>query len=94
MNEEGVDLPRWVHSVVQEEWTVEVFDLELLRYQNVEDEMVQLLQIALECTVQYPDKRPSMAEVTSQIEELYSASLKHGRDENQDDVGDEISQQY
>lgn len=94
MNEEGVDLPRWVHSVVQEEWTVEVFDLELLRYQNVEDEMVQLLQIALECTVQYPDKRPSMAEVTSQIEELYSASLKHGRDENQDEVGDEISQQY
>ncbi|XP_004292489.1 PREDICTED: probable inactive receptor kinase At1g48480 [Fragaria vesca subsp. vesca] len=81
MTEEGVDLPRWVHSVVREEWTVEVFDLELLRYQNVEDEMVQLLQIALECTVQYPDKRPSMAEVASQIEELYSASLKHGLDE-------------
>ncbi|KAM5558223.1 putative inactive receptor kinase RLK902 [Rosa sericea] len=92
MTEEGVDLPRWVHSVVREEWTVEVFDLELLRYQNVEDEMVQLLQIALESTVQYPDKRPSMAEVTSQIEELYSASLKHGQDENQ--VDDGISQQY
>ena len=26
------DLPRWVQSVVREEWTAEVFDLELMRY--------------------------------------------------------------
>lgn len=74
LNEEGVDLPRWVQSVVREEWTSEVFDAELLRYQSVEDEMVQLLQIALECTAQYPDKRPSIAEVTNQIEDLCSFS--------------------
>ena len=35
--------------MVQEDWTVEVFDLELLRYQNVEKEMVQLLKLALDC---------------------------------------------
>lgn len=70
MNEEGVDLPRWVQSVVREEWTAEVFDLELLRYQNVEEDMVQLLQLAVDCTAQYPDRRPSMAEVTSRVEEL------------------------
>ncbi|RVW12095.1 putative inactive receptor kinase [Vitis vinifera] len=35
-------------SMVQEDWTVEVFDLELLRYQNVEKEMVQLLKLALD----------------------------------------------
>nr|GMC59704.1 probable inactive receptor kinase RLK902 [Ipomoea batatas] len=69
-NEEGVDLPRWVQSVVREEWTSEVFDLELLRYQNVEEDMVQLLQLAVNCTAQYPDKRPSMAEVTARIEDL------------------------
>ncbi|PHT99678.1 putative inactive receptor kinase [Capsicum chinense] len=69
-NEEGVDLPRWVQSVVREEWTAEVFDLELLRYQNVEEDMVQLLQLAVDCTAQYPDRRPSMSEVTSRIEEL------------------------
>lgn len=74
LNEEGVDLPRWVQSIVREEWTSEVFDLELLRYQNVEEDMVQLLQLAINCTAQYPDKRPSMAEVTSQIEELCRAS--------------------
>ena len=44
-----MDFPRWVQSVVQEEWTAEVFDLELLRYQKVEKEMVQLLQLALDC---------------------------------------------
>ncbi|OMO99224.1 hypothetical protein COLO4_13428 [Corchorus olitorius] len=74
LNEEGVDLPRWVQSIVREEWTAEVFDLELLRYQNVEEDMVQLLQLAINCTAQYPDKRPSMAEVTSQIEELCRSS--------------------
>ncbi|KAL6582803.1 hypothetical protein OROMI_004881 [Orobanche minor] len=69
-NEEGVDLPRWVQSVVREEWTSEVFDLELLRYQNVEEDMVQLLQLAVDCTAQYPDKRPSMVEVVMKIEQL------------------------
>ncbi|KAL3035053.1 hypothetical protein AAZX31_02G229200 [Glycine max] len=47
LTEEGVDLPRWVQSVVQDEWNTEVFDMELLRYQNVEEEMVKLLQLAL-----------------------------------------------
>lgn len=69
-NEEGVDLPRWVQSVVREEWTAEVFDLELLRYQNVEEDMVQMLQLAVDCTAQYPDKRPSMVEIVMKIEEL------------------------
>ncbi|XP_023773281.1 probable inactive receptor kinase At1g48480 [Lactuca sativa] len=69
-NEEGVDLPRWVQSVVREEWTSEVFDLELLRYQNVEDDMVQMLQLAIECTAKYPDKRPCMDDVASKIEEI------------------------
>lgn len=79
LNEEGVDLPRWVQSVVKEEWTAEVFDLELLRYQNVEEEMVQLLQLAINCTAQYPDNRPSMAELTSQIEEICRSSLQQGQ---------------
>ncbi|KAK1288837.1 putative inactive receptor kinase [Acorus calamus] len=75
LNEEGVDLPRWVQSVVKEEWTAEVFDLELLRYQNVEEEMVQLLQLAIDCAAQYPDNRPSMSEVASRIEEIRRSSL-------------------
>ncbi|KAM7515864.1 hypothetical protein LguiA_005447 [Lonicera macranthoides] len=84
LNEEGVDLPRWVQSVVREEWTVEVFDLELLRYQNVEEDMVQLLQLAIDCSAQYPDKRPTMAEVVKQIEELCRSTLQ--RDPHTDTI--------
>ncbi|KAF3332428.1 putative inactive receptor kinase [Carex littledalei] len=70
LNEEGVDLPRWVQSVVREEWTSEVFDMELLRNGNVEDEMVQLLQLAIDCAAQHPDSRPHMTDVAARIEEI------------------------
>ncbi|XWS37553.1 hypothetical protein CRYUN_Cryun19dG0053600 [Craigia yunnanensis] len=88
LNEEGIDLPRWVQSVVREEWTSEVFDLELLRYQNVEEEMVLLLQLAVDCAAQYPDKRPSMSEVTRRIEDLRRSSLREDLDAQPDKVND------
>ncbi|KAM3314814.1 hypothetical protein ACQJBY_033536 [Aegilops geniculata] len=80
VNEEGLDLPRWVQSVVREEWTAEVFDQELLRYQNVEEEMVQLLQLAIDCSAQHPDRRPSMSDATARIDEIRrsaSSSAQH-----------------
>ncbi|KAL3835392.1 hypothetical protein ACJIZ3_010128 [Penstemon smallii] len=81
LNEEGVDLPRWVQSVVKEEWTSEVFDLELLRYQTVEEEMVNLLQLGIDCTGQYPDNRPSISEVVKRIEELRRSTLREDREQ-------------
>ncbi|KAI3515106.1 hypothetical protein L1887_13856 [Cichorium endivia] len=88
LNEEGVDLPRWVQSVVREEWTSEVFDVELLRYQNVEDDMVQLLQLAIECTANYPDKRPCMADVANKIDEICHSSGSQGQTPPSDIVSD------
>uniref|UniRef100_A0A7N0TBJ1 Protein kinase domain-containing protein n=1 Tax=Kalanchoe fedtschenkoi TaxID=63787 RepID=A0A7N0TBJ1_KALFE len=70
LGEEGIDLPRWVQSVVREEWTAEVFDVELMRYPNIEEEMVQLLQIAMACVSTVPDQRPSMPEVVRMMEEI------------------------
>lgn len=70
VNEEGLDLPRWVQSVVREEWTAEVFDQELLRYHNVEEEMVQLLQLAIDCSAQHPDRRPNMSDAAARIDEI------------------------
>lgn len=66
----AVDLPRWVQSVVREEWTAEVFDLELMRYKDIEEEMVGLLQIAMSCTAAASDQRPRMCHVVKMIEEL------------------------
>ncbi|KAF7153938.1 hypothetical protein RHSIM_Rhsim01G0089800 [Rhododendron simsii] len=70
LGEEGIDLPRWVQSVVREEWTAEVFDVELMRYHNIEEEMVQLLQIAMACVSTVPDQRPDMPEVVRMMEEI------------------------
>lgn len=68
--DEIVHLVRWVHSVVREEWTAEVFDLELIRYPNIEEEMVEMLQIAMSCVVRVPDQRPKMPEVVKMIENV------------------------
>ncbi|XP_020597908.1 probable inactive receptor kinase At2g26730 [Phalaenopsis equestris] len=68
--EEGIDLPRWVQAVVREEWTAEVFDVELMRYANTEEEMVQLLQIAMACVALVPDSRPEIANVVRMMEDI------------------------
>ncbi|XP_065868662.1 probable inactive receptor kinase At4g23740 [Euphorbia lathyris] len=68
--EEVIHLVRWVHSVVREEWTAEVFDVELLRYPNIEEEMVEMLQIGMNCVVRMPEQRPKMSDVVKMLEEV------------------------
>ncbi|KAG2248791.1 hypothetical protein Bca52824_088419 [Brassica carinata] len=68
--DEIIHLVRWVHSVVREEWTAEVFDVELLRYTNIEEEMVEMLQIAMSCVVKAPDQRPKMSDLVRLIESV------------------------
>ncbi|XP_034696589.1 probable leucine-rich repeat receptor-like protein kinase At1g68400 [Vitis riparia] len=85
-----VDLPRWVQSVVREEWTAEVFDLELMRYKDIEEEMVGLLQIAMACTTPSPDQRPKMSYVVKMIEEIRGVEVSPSH-ETFDSVSDSPS---
>ncbi|KAM7486271.1 hypothetical protein LguiA_002280 [Lonicera macranthoides] len=41
--DEAYHLVRWVNLVIREEWTIEVFDIVLLRYLKIEVEMAKLL---------------------------------------------------
>ncbi|CAO2153302.1 unnamed protein product [Urochloa humidicola] len=63
-------LPEWVRSVVREEWTAEVFDVELLRYRDIEEEMLAMLHVALACVAPRPEQRPSMGDVVRMIESV------------------------
>ncbi|OIW17064.1 hypothetical protein TanjilG_15647 [Lupinus angustifolius] len=79
--EEFVNLVRWVNSVVREQWTGEVFDVELLRYANIEEELVEMLQIGMACVVRVPDQRPTMCEVVIMVEEICNGISSGSRSE-------------
>ncbi|KAG9450559.1 hypothetical protein H6P81_010524 [Aristolochia fimbriata] len=85
-----VDLPRWVQSVVREEWTAEVFDLELMRYKDIEEEMVGMLQIAMACTSAAPDQRPRITQVLKMIEDIRGGEVSPSL-ESFDSVSDSAS---
>lgn len=66
----GFDLGQWVHSVVTEEWTVEVFDKALIMEGASEERMLNLLQIALKCINPNPYERPNTNQVAAMINTL------------------------
>ncbi|XP_062186273.1 probable inactive receptor kinase RLK902 [Phragmites australis] len=92
LHDEGVDLPRWARSVVKEEWTSEVFDTELLRHPGAEEEMVEMLRLAMDCTVTDPDQRPAMPEIVARIEELggtgSASTARSSRNASMDEADD------
>ncbi|KAK9117072.1 hypothetical protein Sjap_016019 [Stephania japonica] len=60
----GFNFGGWVHSVVREEWTAEVFDRALIEERASEGRMVNLLQIALKCINPSLENRLNMDEVS------------------------------
>ncbi|KAG8390149.1 hypothetical protein BUALT_Bualt01G0053500 [Buddleja alternifolia] len=67
----GVDLPQWVASIVKEEWTNEVFDLELMRDATViGDELLNTLKLGLHCVDPSPSARPEANQILQQLEEI------------------------
>ncbi|KAL2509258.1 Leucine-rich repeat receptor-like protein kinase PXC1 [Forsythia ovata] len=88
-----MDLPKWVRSVVRDEWTAEVFDEELLRYKNIEEELMSMLHVAMACVVPKPENRPKMGEVVKMIEEIRmeESPLGDDYDESRDSLSPSLA---
>ncbi|CAA2999534.1 kinase TMKL1 [Olea europaea subsp. europaea] len=71
VNGEFVDFPSLVKVAVLEETTMEVFDMELLKATKnpMEEGLVQALKLAMGCCAPVASVRPTMDEVTRQLEE-------------------------
>ncbi|EAZ09034.1 hypothetical protein OsI_31296 [Oryza sativa Indica Group] len=83
---DGVDLPQWVRAVVHEEWTAEVFDASIADEAHAEEEMMRLLKLAVECTEQRPERRPTMAEVAARIEHIVDTVIRNADVDDFDSV--------
>ncbi|KAL1539496.1 putative leucine-rich repeat receptor-like protein kinase imk3 [Salvia divinorum] len=82
---DGLDLPQWVASIVKEEWTNEVFDVELMKdaSSNVGDELLNTLKLALHCVDPSPAARPEAQQVLQKLEEIKAeaADVEVGKSE-------------
>ncbi|PWA74510.1 inflorescence meristem receptor-like kinase 2 [Artemisia annua] len=69
---DGLDLPQWVASIFKNEWTNEVFDLELMGDPaNVGgDELLNTLKLAMHCVDPSPEERPEAVQVLEKLEEI------------------------
>ncbi|CAI9786197.1 unnamed protein product [Fraxinus pennsylvanica] len=66
----GADLCSWVNRAVREEWTAEIFDVEIAAQRSANHGMLRLMQIAMKCCEKSPEKRPDMAEVLREVEDI------------------------
>ncbi|PIA31550.1 hypothetical protein AQUCO_04900091v1 [Aquilegia coerulea] len=64
------DLSDWVRSVVDNDWSTDILDLEILATKEAHSEMLKLAEIALECTSEEPEKRPKMDQVLTWIKSI------------------------
>ncbi|KZV17153.1 ring canal kelch [Dorcoceras hygrometricum] len=73
----GLDLPQWVSSIVKEEWTNEVFDIELMKdASNIGEDLLKTLKLALHCVDPLAAARPETLQVLQKLEEIQSRRVQ------------------
>lgn len=75
---ENEDLATWVNSVVREEWTGEVFDIDMKGIKDSEEEMLKLLKIGMCCCECNVGRRWELREALEKIEELKERDPEEG----------------
>ncbi|KAL5707266.1 hypothetical protein ACHQM5_025334 [Ranunculus cassubicifolius] len=79
----GMDLPQWVASVVAEEYTNDVYDLELMRDATTGDELLNTLKLALHCCDPTPTARPDAQPVLEQLEQIRPLAAASASDDHE-----------
>ncbi|KAL0400914.1 UNVERIFIED_CONTAM: putative inactive receptor kinase [Sesamum latifolium] len=79
----AVDLVKLVSSVKGKDMTAKVFDMDLLKYPTIREQMVEVLQMGISCVAKSPKRRPKMSEVVKMLEDISVSSgskliLGHG----------------
>ena len=77
MEETTTDLSDWVRNVVNNDWSTDILDVEILAAREGHDSMLKLTEIALECTDEKPEKRPKMSEVLRRMEEIEQMKMEN-----------------
>lgn len=72
------DLPAWVMSVISKDWSTDVLDVEIVAEKERHADMLKLLDIALQCTVSEPGRRPNISVLVERIEEIGEESNREG----------------
>ncbi|CAI9754066.1 unnamed protein product [Fraxinus pennsylvanica] len=64
------DLSDWVRSAVNNDWSTDILDVEIVAEREGYDGMLKLTEIALECTDMEPGNRPAMSQVVARIQAI------------------------
>lgn len=87
----GTGLAKWVELVVEGKGLWELLDFELLRYREMEEEMVALLQVALLCLAGSAKDRPNMEMVEKMIENMMKKGGNGGNESPAVDLSSDSS---
>ncbi|XP_074325499.1 putative inactive receptor kinase At1g48480 [Apium graveolens] len=68
------DLPKRGISMAEGKLELDVFDPELIKDNNIKEKIFQFLFVAISCTTQDPEGRPSMNKVTGLLKSIYLSS--------------------
>ncbi|KAI3677138.1 hypothetical protein L1987_86759 [Smallanthus sonchifolius] len=74
-NNSHEDVSDWVRGVVNSDWSMDIFDLEILVEKEGHEDMLKIAKLALECTDVSPERRPNMTQILTRLEEIHHPQL-------------------
>ncbi|KAL4560507.1 hypothetical protein LXL04_032659 [Taraxacum kok-saghyz] len=69
-NNDHEDLSAWVRGALNSDWSMDIFDLEILVEKEEHEDMLKLAELALDCTHALPERRPKMTQILIRLQEI------------------------